>query len=178
MFREGRGGRHGSVDLRDAIARSCDVYFYDLANTLGVDQHRLVPRAVRLRQPTGIDIGGEKRACCPRASGSRARSRGPQDQVWFPGETVNFGIGQGYMLVTPLQLAHYTSMLANRGKSFKPRLVTALRDPLTGKVERVAPDPQRRRDQDGTPEQWQIVMKAWPARCAAAARPPPPPART
>ena len=52
--------------------------------------------------------------------------------MWFPGETVNFGIGQGYFLVTPLQLAHYTSILANRGKSFKPRLVSALRDPANG----------------------------------------------
>ena len=59
--------------------------------------------------------------------------------MWFPGETINFGIGQGYLLVTPLQLAHVTSGARDRGKSFKPRLVTGLRDPATGKVRRIAP---------------------------------------
>jgi penicillin-binding protein 2 len=78
--------------------------------------------------------------------------------MWFPGETVNFGIGQGYFLVTPLQLAHYASILANRGTSYKPRLVNGVRDPATGEVTRF--QPQKGVElKNVTPEQWQIVME-------------------
>ena len=82
---------------------------------------------------TGIDISGEKPGLLPSQEWKRKAFARPADQVWFPGETVNFGIGQGYFLVTPLQLAHYTSILANRGKSYKPRLVTGVRDPAHGR---------------------------------------------
>jgi penicillin-binding protein 2 len=73
--------------------------------------------------------------------------------MWFPGETVNFGIGQGYLNVTPLQMAHYVSVLASRGKVFKPRLVTGFRDALSGEAKPLAPI----REPDitlATPEQW------------------------
>ncbi|MCZ6763146.1 MAG: penicillin-binding transpeptidase domain-containing protein, partial [Gammaproteobacteria bacterium] len=61
------------------------------------------------------------------------------DQIWFPGETVITGIGQGYMLATPLQLAHFTAIIATRGKRFRPRLVTALRNPLSGETTEIPP---------------------------------------
>ena len=153
------GGRHGSVDMRDAIARSCDVYFYDLANTLGVDQIASFLALFGFGQPTGIDIGGEKSGLLPSREWKRRAFSRPQDQVWFPGETINFGVGQGYFLVTPLQLAHYTTMLANRGKSFKPRLVTAFRDPLTGKIKRVAPIRNEEEIKSASRQQWQVIME-------------------
>ena len=78
--------------------------------------------------------------------------------MWYPGETINFGVGQGYFLVTPLQLAHYTSILASRGRSYKPRLVTGLRDPATGKVRRIAPVSSEV-IKSATPQQWQIIME-------------------
>jgi len=62
----------------------------------------------------------------------------PADQIWFPGETINFGVGQGYLLVTPLQLAHVASVIAGRGTNFRPRLVIGLRD-ASGKVKPIAP---------------------------------------
>jgi len=152
------GGRHGPVDLRDAIARSCDVYFYDLANTLGVDQIASFLAPFGFGSVTGLDIGGEKPGLLPSREWKRKAFSRPQDQIWYPGETINFGVGQGYFLVTPLQLAHYTSILASRGKSYKPRLVTALRDSVTGRVRPIAP--VKNEDiKSATPQQWQIVME-------------------
>jgi len=156
MFREGRSGRHGNVDLRSSIARSCDVYYYDLANRLGVDRISSFLAPFGFGSPTGIDIGGEKGGLLPSREWKRKAFSKPQDQVWFPGETVNLGIGQGYFLVTPLQLAHYTTILANRGKSFKPRLVNGLRDPVSGQVRYLAPA-QSDDIKAVTPEQWQVV---------------------
>lgn len=158
MFREGRTGRHGAMDLRHAIAKSCDVYFYDLANTVGVDHIAGFLAPLGFGSLTGIDIGGEKPGLLPSREWKKKAFARPADQMWFPGETVNFGIGQGYFLVTPLQLAHYTSILANRGTSYKPRLVNGVRDPATGEIKHLAPV----KDQDirnVTPEQWQIVME-------------------
>lgn len=157
MFREGRSGRHGSVDLVDAIARSCDVYFYDLANRLGVDRIAEFLAPLGFGHVTGIDIEGEKPGLLPSREWKRKAFARPQDQVWFPGETVNFGIGQGYFLVTPLQLAHYTSILANRGTSYKPRLVNAIRDAVTGAVTRIAP--VKGASVAATPAQWQTVVE-------------------
>ena len=96
---------------------------------------------------------------------AQGTSRGPQDQVWFPGETVNFGIGQGYFLVTPLQLAHYTSILANRGKSYKPRLVTGVARSAHGQDQARRTVRQERRDQDRhRRSSGRSSWKAWPAR--------------
>jgi penicillin-binding protein 2 len=153
-----KGGTHGPVDLRDAIARSCDVYFYDLSNTLGVDRIAAFLALFGFGRTTGIDIEGEKPGLLPSREWKRKAFSRPQDQIWFPGETINFGVGQGYFLVTPLQLAHHTSILANRGKSHKPRLVTALRDPMTGKVRRIAPV-KSEEIKSATARQWQIIME-------------------
>jgi penicillin-binding protein 2 len=158
MFREGRTGRHGNVDLRDAIARSCDVYFYDLANTVGVDHIASFLAPLGFGSLTGIDINGEKPGLLPSREWKKKAFARPQDQVWFPGETVNFGLGQGYFLVTPLQLAHYTSILANRGTSFKPRLVSGVRNPATGKVQYFTPA-KGAEIKNVSATQWQIVME-------------------
>ena len=134
LYREGKGGRHGHVDLEDAIARSCDVYFYSLAATLGVNHISGFMGRFGFGAETGIDIGGEKPGILPSPEWKKKAFRRPQDQVWFPGETVNFGVGQGYLTVTPVQLAHATAMLAMRGRSFRPRLVTGVRDAVSGAV--------------------------------------------
>jgi penicillin-binding protein 2 len=138
QFREGKGGRHGHVALQEAISRSCDVYFYGLAATLGVDRIAAFLAPFGYGQLTGIDISGEKPGILPSPEWKRRTFKRPEDRVWFPGETVNFGIGQGYLLVTPLQLAHVTGILAERGRNFRPRLVGATRD-AGGHVQRMAP---------------------------------------
>jgi penicillin-binding protein 2 len=140
LYREGKGGKHGYVDLERAIARSCDVYFFGLAATIGAEHIADFMAPFGYGQLTGIDIGGEKPGLLPSPEWKRKAFKRPQDQVWFPGETVNFGVGQGYLLVTPLQLAHVASVLAERGKSFRPRLVTGVRD-IDGNVKPNLPVP-------------------------------------
>ena len=157
-FREGRTGRHGAMDLRHAIAKSCDVYFYDLANTIGVDHIAEFLAPLGFGSLTGIDIAGEKPGLLPSKEWKRKAFKRPAEQVWYPGETVNFGVGQGYFLVTPLQLAHYTSILASRGISYKPRVVSGVRNPATGQIRRFPPV-KNEEIKSATPEQWQIVME-------------------
>jgi penicillin-binding protein 2 len=90
-------------------------------------------------KPTGIDIGGEKAGILPSREWKEKTFSRPADRVWFPGETVSFGIGQGYLTVTPIELAHYASILASRGHVWQPRLVSAWRDTGTGQVHAIAP---------------------------------------
>ena len=138
MYREGKGGKHGEVNLVDAVARSCDVYFYGLAAQLGVDRIASFAGQFGIGALTGIDISGEKPGLLPTPAWKKQAFKRPQDQIWFPGETVNFGVGQGYLLVTPLQLAHVAAMLAGRGQSFQPRVVMGMRD-AAGRIVRTKP---------------------------------------
>jgi penicillin-binding protein 2 len=138
LFREGKTGRHGWLDLTHAIAKSCDVYFYGLAATVGAERIAAFMTLFGYGELTGIDISGEKPGLLPSPEWKKKYFKRPQDQVWFPGETVNFGVGQGYLLVTPLQLAHVAAVLARRGKSFRPRLVTGVREG-GGKIDPIAP---------------------------------------
>src|ERR1700733_365765 len=138
QFREGKGGKHGNVALQDAIAKSCDVYFYGLAETLGVTRIATFLAPFGYGELTGIDISGEKPGLLPTPEWKKLAFKRPADQIWFPGETINFGVGQGYLLVTPLQLAHVAGVIAGRGINFRPRLVTGLRD-ANGNVKPIAP---------------------------------------
>jgi len=140
LFREGKTGRHGYLDLTHAIAKSCDVYFFGLAATVGGERIANFLTQFGYGSLTGIDISGEKPGLLPSPEWKRQAFKRPADQVWFPGDSVNFGIGQGYLLVTPLQLAHVAAVLAERGRSFRPRLVTGVRD-LSGKITPIAPTP-------------------------------------
>src|SRR5581483_3659770 len=79
-------------------------------------------------QLTGIDIAGERPGILPSPAWKRTVFKTAADQIWFPGETVNLGIGQGYLLATPIQLAHIVGVISERGRSFKPRLVMGTRD--------------------------------------------------
>ncbi len=128
VWRADKDEPRGWLDLPEAIARSSDVYFYRLASNLGIDRIASFLGPFGYGQPTGIDIGGEKAGLLPTPDWKRRSFKRPEDQVWFPGETVNLGIGQGYLLVTPLQLAHITGMLAERGRNFRPRVVKGVRD--------------------------------------------------
>ncbi len=138
-FRDWKPKGHGRVDMLQAIAQSCDVYFYDLSATLGVERLAEFLGHFGLGAVTGIDISGEKRGLLPTPAWKRKAFSRPADQVWFPGETVIFGIGQGYLLTTPLQLAHATAIVGSRGKSYRPRLVTALRDPTNNTTRALEP---------------------------------------
>ena len=140
-YRDWLEGGHGEVDLHDSIARSCDVYFYEISREIGIDRMHDYLSRFGLGQATGIDIPGEKDGLVPSREWKRQQFSDRANQVWFPGETVIASIGQGYMLVTPLQLAHATATLAMRGKRFRPHLVAALENPVTGERELVIPEP-------------------------------------
>jgi penicillin-binding protein 2 len=157
LYREGKGGKHGYVDLERAIAKSCDVYFYGLASTIGAEHISDFMTPFGYGTLTGIDISGEKPGLLPSPEWKRKAFKRPQDQIWFPGETVNFGVGQGYLLVTPLQLAHVAAVLAERGKSFRPRLVTGVRD-LEGNVKPIAPTQLPSIDNIST-DAWDLVLR-------------------
>jgi penicillin-binding protein 2 len=92
-----------------------------------------------LGAPTGIDIDGERSGIVPSTEWKKRAYRQQEQQVWFPGDTISVGIGQGQMLVTPLQLAHAIATLAARGQRFQPRLVKAVRDARTGDIRELPP---------------------------------------
>ena len=134
-YRDWKKDGHGSVDMRHAIATSCDVYFYGLAEVLGIDRVHDALTLLGFGKPTGIDVGGERAGLMP----SQAWKMQTYKQQWYPGDTVIVGIGQGYLLATPIQLAHAAAIIAARGRSFQPRLVTAVRDASTGRITKLAP---------------------------------------
>ena len=117
-----KGGGHGAVNVSEAVTQSCDVYFYRLAGMLGIDRIHAFLQQFGFGEKTGIDLMGEKSGLLP----SREWKMSKKNQVWFPGETVITGIGQGYHQVTPLQLAQATAILANNGKVVTPHLVDKL----------------------------------------------------
>ncbi|MFO7543219.1 MAG: penicillin-binding protein 2 [Thiobacillus sp.] len=127
QFRDWKREGHGMVDLRRSLSQSCDVYYYRLAVDLGIDRmHRYLSK-FGLGEKSGIDLDGESAGLLPSREWKQRRWKKP----WYPGETVIAGIGQGYNLTTPLQLATATAMLANGGRRIEPRLVQAIRDPHT-----------------------------------------------
>ena len=134
-FRDWRPEGHGEVDLHDAIAQSCDVYFYEVSLDLGVDQMHYYLDQFGLGRPTGLDVVGESHGINP----SREWKLRNRNDAWRDGDSVNLSIGQGFMLATPLQLASGTSTLATRGVRYQPHLVAAWEDPLTGERTLVRP---------------------------------------
>ncbi len=121
---------HGSLDMRHAISESCDVYFYRLADKMGIDRMHAFMSAFGYGELTGIDIPGEKAGLYASPEWKRRVFKRKADQVWFPGESISMGIGQGPITVTPLQQAHFAAEIAERGKIIAlPRLVAAIRAP-------------------------------------------------
>ncbi|MEW6352841.1 MAG: penicillin-binding protein 2 [Pseudomonadota bacterium] len=129
-YRDWKKSGHGAVDLERAIVESCDVYFYNLAQALGIDRLHDFMSRFGFGAKTGIDVDGELAGVMP----SRDWKRRSYNQPWFPGETLIVGIGQGYTLVTPLQLAEATAALANRGQRFAPRMAYGAQDPISQKL--------------------------------------------
>jgi penicillin-binding protein 2 len=140
-YRDWKKEGHGTVDMRQAIAQSCDVYFYQLAQELGIERMHEYMAAFGLGQPTGIDIPGERAGLNPSPAWKQQAFSNPAERPWFPGETIITGIGQGFLLTTPLQLADAAATLAARGKRYRPHLVAAVRDPVSGALEERPPEP-------------------------------------
>lgn len=126
---------HGAVALNEAMAESCDVYFYKLGKWLGVDRIAKYARLFGLGRKTGIEMQGEESGLVPTAEWKK-RERG---EAWQEGETLSVAIGQGFNLVTPVQLAFMTAMIANGGTLYKPGLVDIVRDPDGNIIESFEP---------------------------------------
>ena len=122
-FRDWKKYGHGAVDLRKAIAQSCDVYFYRLGDRMGVDTIAVYARQFGLGERTGIDLPAERTGLIP-SSEWKQRTRG---EPWYPGETISVAIGQGYVTVTPLQMARVIGMIGNNGIAFQPHVLRGVR---------------------------------------------------
>jgi len=118
-YRCWRRGGHGSVDLNKALAESCDVYFYQVGQRLGIDRLAWYAKAAGLGARTGIELDHEGKGLVPTADWKKKRF----GIAWQPGETLSVAIGQGFNLVTPLQMAVFTAAVANGGVRYKPTLV-------------------------------------------------------
>ncbi len=121
----------GSVDMYRSIVLSSNVYYYSLANELGVDTIYNFMKPLGFGQLTGIDISGEVRGVLPSTEWKRNTYKKPEQQKWYPGETISLGIGQGYNTFTMLQLASATATLASGGMKYKPQLVIGTQDAVT-----------------------------------------------
>ncbi|VWX58783.1 Peptidoglycan D,D-transpeptidase MrdA [Burkholderiales bacterium 8X] len=127
-------GNIGGVDMRRSIQLSSNIYYYSLANEMGVDLIHDQMKPLGFGQLTGIDIGGEVRGVLPSTEWKRNAYKRPEAKKWYAGETISLGIGQGYNTFTMLQLAQATAIVANDGIKRKPHLVLATRDTVTGEI--------------------------------------------
>jgi penicillin-binding protein 2 len=137
QWRDWKKGGHGIVDMHKAIVISCDTYFYGLANELGIDAMHGFIGQFGMGKPTGIDINGELGGLLPSTDWKWKRFK----QKWFAGDTISVGIGQGYNLATPMQLAYATAVLANDGTAFRPHLVKQITDSKTSVARLVEAQP-------------------------------------
>ncbi len=158
-YRDWKPEGHGPVDLHDAIEQSCDVYFYEISGEVGIDAMHDYLSRFGLGTPTGVDVLGESAGLVPSREWKRRSFSDRDNQRWYHGETVIASIGQGYMLATPLQRASATATLATRGKRYKPHMVAAVEDGLTG--ERRIIQPERMPDVEISNEiYWEYVLGA------------------
>jgi penicillin-binding protein 2 len=134
-WKDWKPGGHGHVDLRGAVVQSCDVFFYQHGLKVGPEAIARYARAFGLGSPTGVDLPGEKSGLVPSPEGRRERGR-----PWHSGDTLNMSIGQGALLVTPLQVARLTAAIANGGVLWKPRLIQRVERPTAS-----SPTPSRAR---------------------------------
>jgi penicillin-binding protein 2 len=131
-FRDSKPGGHGTVDLYKSIVVSSDVYYYMLANDMGIDAIAGFMQRFGFGARTGIDLDGEVTGVLPSPEWKHARFSQPEQQKWYPGETISIGIGQGYNAYTPVQLAQALATLANNGAMFRPRFLSHVDNPRTG----------------------------------------------
>ncbi|MCH8099641.1 MAG: penicillin-binding protein 2 [Proteobacteria bacterium] len=131
-YRDWKREGHGAVDIHDAIEQSCDVYFYEISQDIGIDNMHDYLTRFGLGSKVRLDIAGEHTGLVPSREWKRANFSDRDNQRWYNGETVIASIGQGFMLATPLQLAAVAAAIATRGIRFRPHLVTAIEDPLSG----------------------------------------------
>ena len=153
-FRDWKYGGHGVVNVHDAIVNSCDVYFYALGHRLGIDTMAKYFSQFGLGQKTGVELLYERQGIVP----SREWKQRVKGQAWIAGETISVSIGQGFISVTPIQMAQITATLANNGTVYRPHLVRAVMERATGRLQEFPVVPKQQLDIK--PETFQIIQKA------------------
>ncbi len=143
---------HGSLDLIGAITKSCDIYFYEVAARLDIDQIYETAEKYGLTVPTGIDLPHERTPRVP----SRAWKQRVKHEKWYAGETISVGIGQGAIGMTPMALARFYALLATGGKVYEPHLFYGFQDPATGQLA-ASPPPPTQAVTIGNPEWWKVL---------------------
>ncbi|WP_226662863.1 penicillin-binding protein 2 [Microbulbifer aggregans] len=152
IYRDWKRWGHGKhVDLIQGLAQSCDVYFWDMASRWNIDGMHDFATRFGLGEKTGIDLPVERPGLFP----SRDWKRGARGTPWFPGDSLNAVLGQGFVLATPLQLAVMTATIANRGSHFRPQVVMA--------VDGVEQPPEVLHHVEAKPEYWDLVFKGMEA---------------
>ena len=139
VYHDWKAGGHGSVDLRRALVHSCDVYFYTVGQRMGIETMASFAHQFGLGEETGIELPSERVGIVP----SEAWKKKAKNEAWLPGETISAAIGQGYVSVTPLQMATLIGTVANDGVMFRPRLVQAVMDRATGELQQRPVVPKR-----------------------------------
>ena len=139
LYHDWKAGGHGPVDLRHALVQSCDVYFYTVGQRMGIETMASFAHQFGLGEETGIELPSERVGIVP----SEAWKRKAKNEPWLPGETISASIGQGYVNVTPLQMASLIGTVANDGVMFRPRLVQAVMDRATGELQQRPAVPKR-----------------------------------
>ncbi len=134
-YRDWYAGGHGAVNMHEALVRSCDVYFYRLGHLMGIEPIAASAKQFGLGKPTGIDLPGEAMGVVPSPQWKQ-RMRG---EPWYPGETISVAIGQGFAMVTPLQMANVIAMVGNHGISYTPHVVRGIRERESGTIEEWIP---------------------------------------
>ena len=151
-YRDWKRSGHGWVDLKDSVAQSCDVYFYDVAVEMGVDTMHKYLSAFGFGEDATLDVSGALSGLLPSDDWKRAM----RDERWYPGDSVNMGIGQGFFLATPLQLATATALVANRGEWVEPRLLKDIRGERS--AEEFLPEETHNPLVLKDPENWEYVV--------------------
>jgi penicillin-binding protein 2 len=157
-FRDSKPGGHGYVDLFKSIVVSSDTYYYMLANDMGIEAIAGYMKNFGFGAKTGIDLQGELPGVLPSPEWKMKRFRRPEQQRWYPGETISIGIGQGYNSYTPIQLAQAMSALANGGTVYRPHLVAYIDNPRSGERRNVEPEIVQR--VPAKPEHVEFVKRA------------------
>lgn len=136
-YRDWKASGHGTVDLHKAMTHSCDVYFYKMGHRLGIETIAKYSSLFGLGKKTGIDLPSERPGIVPSAEWKK-KARG---EPWYPGETISVSIGQGFVTVTPIQMAQVIATISNNGVAHQPRLIRGVRRRNTGQIE-TWPKPQ------------------------------------
>jgi len=154
IYHDWKASGHGAVDLHTALVHSCDVYFYTVGQRMGIDVMAEFGREFGLGQGTGVELPSERAGIMP----STAWKQKAKNEPWLPGETVSAAIGQGYVTVTPLQMASLIGTVANDGVNYRPRLVQAVMDRVTGNLQELPAVPRGKIK--AKPETFRIIKEA------------------